>query len=249
MTPRSLIVSIHDVSPMTRNAVSFILAALGRIGIRRTSLLVIPDHHRHGNITADADFTSWLRDLVAAGHEPVLHGFYHQRDRHARESVRTRFFTRLYTANEGEFFDIAFRDARDLLTRGRDDLGQCANALPAGFIAPAWLLSPAGEEAARDLGFEYTTRLKTISDLATRRRFHSQSLCWSVRSRSRRFVSLGWNAYLRQSVRMNSVFRISIHPPDITHPDIWYQIQHFAAKALEGREPITYNDFITCRRN
>jgi len=245
MSMRSLVVSIHDVSPLTRYSVASILSDLSRAGIRRVSLLVVPDHHHRGNIAADPSFGFWLRDLVAAGHEPVLHGYAHQRERRPQESASTRFFTRCYTAGEGEFFDIAFNDARGLLTRGREALARCAGVQPSGFIAPAWLLSPGGEEAARNLGFEYTTRLKTISDLAARRVLHSQSLCWSVRSPLRRVVSLAWNRLLFRTLRPNRLLRLSIHPPDLGHAAIWRQIQLLAAQALEDREPMSYHDFIT----
>jgi predicted deacetylase len=179
MSRCSLVVSIHDVSPLTRDAVTSIVEHLAGEGIARTSLLVVPDHHHRGNIAGDPEFASWLRDLVAAGHEPVLHGYFHKRERRADESARTRFITRCYTADEGEFFDISFPEARGLLARGRDELTQCAGVQPTGFIAPAWLLSLAGEEAARDLGFAYTTGLKSVSDLVTGRVYHSQALCWS----------------------------------------------------------------------
>jgi predicted deacetylase len=248
MTAPALVVSIHDVSPVTREPVTFMIAALARIGVRRVSLLVVPDHHHHGNITADPDFGTWMRDLVAAGHEPVLHGYYHQRQRQARESPRVRLFTRFYTAGEGEFFDIPFRDAQELLTRGRDELGQCAGVAPAGFIAPAWLLSRPGEAAARELGFAYTTRLKSISDLAAGTQHHSQSLCWSVRSRWRRAVSLGWNPFLFERLHSNPVLRISIHPPDLVHPRIWRQVQDLAVRALETREAVTYGEFVASRQ-
>ena len=248
MNTRSLVASIHDVSPFTRDSVDAILAGLGRVGVGRVSLLVVPDHHHRGAITADPSFGSWLRGLVAAGHEPVLHGYFHQRGRRPDESARTRFFTRLYTAGEGEFFDIPFDAARTLLARGRDQLAQCAGIAPEGFIAPAWLLSPEGEAAARDLGFAYTNRLKSVSDLATGHLHYSQSLCWSVRAGWRRAVSLAWNRSLFQALRSNSLLRISIHPPDIAHPAIWRQIQLLAARALEDRESIAYRDFVMRRR-
>jgi len=245
---KSLVVSIHDVSPATSDAVTFIISALARIGVLHTSLLVVPDHHHRGNITADPAFGPWLRELVAAGHEPVLHGYYHQRDRKPGESTRTRFFTRLYTADEGEFFDIASNDARSLLAHGRDALAQCAGVTPTGFIAPAWLLSREGEEAARDLGFAYTTRLKSVLDLATSRRHRSQTLCWSVRGRWRRRISILWNGLLSQPLAHNPLLRISIHPPDLLHPRVWYQIQHLASHALEVRDAMTYHAFVTSRR-
>jgi len=245
----ALVVSIHDVSPDTRDAVTFILSALARIGIRRTSLLVVPDYHRRGNITLDPEFCAWLREQVAAGHEPVLHGYFHERPRHSGETLRTRFFTRAYTADEGEFFDLPPDDARNFLKWGRDELAQCAGVIPAGFIAPAWLLNPTAEDAARDLGFDYTTRLRTVSDLARGRLYQSQSLCWSVRDRWRRRVSRLWNHLLFHALHPNSLFRISIHPVDLAHPKIWYQIQHLTFRALEAREAMTYHHFITNQRS
>jgi predicted deacetylase len=245
MTCRCLVVSIHDVSPVTRDSVSSILSALAGAGIPRVSLLVIPDHHHRGNITTDPAFTSWLRDQVAAGHEAVLHGYAHQRERRPQESPLTRLVTRQYTADEGEFFDISAGDARALLTRGRDDLALCAGILPTGFIAPAWLLSPAAEEAARELGFAYTTRLRSVTHLPTGRIHHSQSLCWSVRAPWRRLISLAWNRLLFQSLHSNTLMRLSIHPPDFAHPSIARQIHLLAKRSLEDRIPLTYQDFIT----
>ena len=244
MSGRILVASIHDVSPFTLDAVDTIVAGLGRVGVRRVSLLVVPDHHHRGNIGADPGFGSWLRGLVAAGHEAVLHGYFHQRQPRTAESARTRFFTQLYTAGEGEFFDITFDDARALLARGREELAECAGEVPAGFIAPAWLLSPEGEAAARDIGFGYTTRLKSVTDLAKQRTYYSQSLCWSVRSGWRCVVSLGWNRSLFQRLRANPLLRISIHPPDVGHPAIWRQIQSLAAGAVEDRDAVAYRDFV-----
>jgi predicted deacetylase len=211
-------------------------------------LLVVPDYHHRGNITLDREFCAWLGALAAAGHEPVLHGYFHQRDRKPSESSRTRFFTRVYTADEGEFFDLTFDQARDLMTYGREELALCAGVPPTGFIAPAWLLSADAKAAATSLGFAYTTYLGSVSDLATGRHYKSQSLCWSVRGRRRRVASLCWNALLFQLVRKNPLFRLSIHPPDLTHPKVWYQIQHLACRALEGREAMTYHDFVIRRR-
>jgi uncharacterized protein len=249
MSERSLVVSIHDVSPASREAVTFMLGALGRLGVQRTSLLVVPDYHHRGNINADADFAAWLRDATAAGHEPVLHGYYHQREQRRAEGLRTRVFTRFYTAGEGEYFDIASDDARALLERGRNELAECAGQMPSGFIAPAWLLSLQGEHAARDLGFAYTTRLKTVLDLATQHAVNSQSLCWSVRSEWRRMVSRQWNVMLFQRLQFNPLMRISIHPPDLLHFEIWRQIQKLAARAVEERKAVTYADFVAAGQN
>ncbi|MGA3170271.1 MAG: polysaccharide deacetylase family protein [Chthoniobacteraceae bacterium] len=240
---RHLVVSIHDVSPLTRDSVAGMLAELAQWGVGRVSLLVVPDHHRRGNINGDAAFCGWLREMVAAGHEAVLHGYYHQREQREGESARTRFFTRHYTAGEGEFYDIGYDAARALLERGRQELELCAGTKPEGFIAPAWLLSAEGEKAARELGFAYTTRLKSVLELGCGRAWESQSLCWSVRSGWRRAASMGWNRFLFGQLRGSALLRISIHPPDGGHAEIWRQIGKLAKKALEDREAVTYGEF------
>jgi hypothetical protein len=181
---------------------------------------------------------------VAQGHEAVLHGYFHQRERTPDESWRTRLFTRHYTAGEGEFFDIPFKAACSLLARGADELAQVAGVPPSGFIAPAWLLSSDGEAAARNLGFAYTTRLGSVSALAAGDVHRSQSLCWSVRSAPRRATSLVWNPLLATSLRSNPLLRISIHPPDRSYPAIWHQVECLARRSVRDREPVTYGEFV-----
>ncbi len=87
----SLVVSVHDVAPMTRPAIEKILADLRAAGVRVTSLLVVPDYHHRGKSVDDASFASWLRELQADGHEIVIHGYFHERPRRKSE-LSLRFF-------------------------------------------------------------------------------------------------------------------------------------------------------------
>ena len=46
-TPRpALVVSIHDVSPLTREAVACMLRDLNELRVDRTALLVVPNYHK-----------------------------------------------------------------------------------------------------------------------------------------------------------------------------------------------------------
>ena len=103
----ALVVSIHDVSTVTRNRVGEMIRDLSDEGASVTSLLVIPDHHHRGQIDHDPEFGGWLRALVAGGHEAVLHGFHHLRTKKENEGVATRLITSSYTAGEGEFYDLS----------------------------------------------------------------------------------------------------------------------------------------------
>ncbi len=107
------------------------------------------------------------------------------------------------------------------------------------------MLSPQAETALRELGFQYTTRLRTVLDFQTGRTYDSQSLVWSVRSRWRRLCSLAWNALLFQAVRNNALMRISIHPVDRVHRRVWRQIRRSVARALEQRTAFTYERWLT----
>jgi uncharacterized protein len=248
MSGRALVVSLHDVSPRTRAECGQILAELAALGVPRCSLLVIPDHHGSGHFLADAECAAWLRAQAAAGHELVMHGYHHQRARRAGESVGAKLTTRMYTADEGEFYDLDRAAAASLVEKARGDFRQLG-VEPAGFIAPAWLLSAEAEAALRELGCEYTTRLGSVVDLQKDGRvFKSQSLVWSVRSAWRRQVSRAWNALLFRRLAGNPLLRVSIHPVDLRHPKIWQQVRDIITRALADREPLTYHAWLTRQR-
>jgi uncharacterized protein len=240
---RALVVSIHDVSPLTHSAVAAMLAELEQLGVDRCSLLVVPDHHHRGHFLGDENFCEWLRAQAGRGHEIVIHGYHHQRERKAGESLGRKFITRVYTADEGEFFDIGEDDAARLVSRARGEFQQLGLD-PRGFIAPAWLLSDAAERTLRKLRFEYTTRIATVLDLANGTRHRSPSMVYSTRSAWRRAVSLAWNASLFRRLREKPLLRIGIHPPDFQHAKIWHQIRACAARALNDRTPMTYERWI-----
>jgi predicted deacetylase len=238
----ALIVSIHDVSPLTRDAVEEILGDLATAGVPETSLLVIPDHHHRAPLAGDAEFCRWLREKEAAGHEVVLHGYYHKRPPSSSGLV-ARLVTEHYTAGEGEFYDLSEDAARERLERAKGEFA-AAGFHPTGFIAPAWLLGREAEAAVKKAGFAYTTRLKNFKDLRTGEEIASQSLVWSVRSGWRRQVSLRWNAFLARRLATAPLLRVGLHPPDWTHSAIRTQALDLIRAALAGREPMTYHHYL-----
>ena len=243
----SLVVSLHDLAPSNRETSEKIVQELTRRGVRVCSLLVVPDYHHQGLMTKDRQFVSWLRRLESEGYEIVIHGFFHERPRGSGESLPKKFFTRVYTQDEGEFFDLDYAEALHRITTARDEF-RGAGLNPRGFIAPAWLLSRAAERAARDAEMEYTTRLNAVRDLRLGEDFSSHSMVYSVRAEWRRTVSLAWNATLYQIARHDALVRLSIHPVDYSHPAIWSQINRFVDQLAHSRTPTTYQDWIADQR-
>ena len=242
-----MVVSLHDVAPSNRDVASKIISELSRRGVRICSVLVIPDYHHQGLAIRDRQFISWLRNLEADGHEIVIHGYFHERPPRPNESFRDKFLTRLYTNDEGEFYDLDYEEALRRIRNARDEF-RASGLSPRGFVAPAWLLSREGERAARDAELEYTTRLRTVRDLRSGEEFSTRSMVYSVRSGWRRAVSCAWNAGLLHFLENNPLLRLSIHPPDYSHPTIWRQIMRVIDKFNETRTPTTYRDWVAEQR-
>ena len=247
LTNHALVVSIHDVSPLTLGKTEQILDDLKKIGCASTSLLVSPDHHRRGRISMNVVFAEWLRKQVSEGHEPVLHGYYHLREQRAADGVFKKMLTESYTAGEGEFFDLSETEAQDRLKSGMSEFYNCGMTA-SGFIAPAWLLGNEAECAVRSLGFEYTTRIATVSDFSNANLHRARSLVWSVRASWRRVCSLAWNHLLAITLRNAPLLRIGIHPPDWDHPAIRNQILSITSAALAGRRAMTYHRWLASMR-
>jgi predicted deacetylase len=161
--------------------------------------------------------------------------------------LRDKFLTRFYTHYEGEFYDLDYEEALRRITNARDEF-RAGGLTPRGFVAPAWLLSAEAECAARDAELEYTTRLHTVRDLRSNQGFAARSIVYSVRSNWRRTVSCVWNAALLQFLKNNLLLRLSIHPPDYSHPAVWRQILRFIDMTDETKTLTTYRDWIAEQR-
>src|SRR5216110_2478260 len=238
-----MVVSLHDVAPSNRDVASKIISELSRHGVRICSLLVIPDYHHQGLAMRDRQLIGWVRNLEADGHEIVIHGYFHERPPRPHESFRDKFLTRLYTNDEGEFYDLDYEEALRRITTARDEF-RASGLTPRGFVAPAWLLSQEGERAARDAELEYTTRLRTVRDLRSGEEFPVRSIVYSVRGSWRRAISRAWNAALFRLLKSSPLLRISIHPSDYSHPAIWRQIVDLIDATIRSRTATTYQDWI-----
>jgi predicted deacetylase len=246
-TPRrALVISIHDVSPLTCRLVLPLMADIAAAGVDQVALLVIPNHHSKAPIREDAEFCNWLRGAVQT-HEVVLHGYFHSRPRNAAGWWVT-FVTEHYTAQEGEFYDLSEGEARLRLERGKREFAELG-LVARGFIAPAWLLGREAERAVRGVGFQYTTRLRTFKDLVTGRETISHSLVWSVRSAWRRVASLCWNELLARRLFGAPLLRIGLHPVDWQHDAVRRQALHLVRSALAAREAITYEGWLARLRS
>jgi predicted deacetylase len=243
----ALIVSLHDAHPGSHAAITEQLRFLADHGVKRTSILVVPEFHHGGSVVVDKNFCAAVSSWQAAGHEIVLHGYFHDRRDSPRETLGTLFWTRLYTSREAEFLDLPPDEARVRLRRGRE-LFAAQGWDVRGFIAPAWLMAPHLTGLLAELGFTYTNRLRDIVPLSrgvARGPIASQTLCYSTRASWRRVASSVWNRRLFGKLRETNLVRLSLHPGDLEFPLLRRQIGQILRSSLRrGFQPTTYADHV-----
>lgn len=212
---RALCVVLHDVAPATWSACEWMLDRLARHGIFRVTLLAVPRYH--GQPRNDG-FERWLHARSVGGDEVALHGWDHLdhgQPRNAVDRLRRNFYTR----GEGEFCDLDYDSARQRLHAGRAWLGEIG-IVPAGFVAPAWLLGAEAWRALRHQPFAYTCTLRHIHLLTpfghagTPRRIVCQSQVYSSSSAWRQRMSVVWNESLAWWQRHQPLVRLELHPSD-----------------------------------
>ena len=244
--PRSaagdLVVSIHDVTPVHRARVERMLQVLDAAGVRRRSLLVIPNYHGEGEIDRLPEFCAWLRERQDAGDEILLHGYEHQ-DVRRPTSLVDRWKHRWFTQGEGEFLSLDFTEASDRIARGLDVFDR-AGLRAEGFVAPAWLINDEGLDAARDRGLQFTNSYLHISDLQTDRSWFAPSLVFGPGNLNED-LGIRLQAGIAGLLARRSIARVVLHPPCIDHPARWSRILTMIAMQLERHRPTTYGQVVT----
>src|SRR5262249_23758674 len=135
---KRLVVSIHDVHAGSLDAAREQVEFCEALGVRRFSILVVPDFHMRTRFETSTALVEWLVSRQELGDEIGLHGLFHF-NAGAAASARLWFWNRLYTASEAEFLDLDFGSARFRIRYGKDRL-EAVGLLPVGFVAPAWLM-------------------------------------------------------------------------------------------------------------
>src|SRR5437762_13130137 len=82
-TTDSIVFSVHDVAPHSRDVTEKIIIELAHRGVPTCSLLVVPDYRHQGLATKVRQFVSWFVDLQSAVYDMVIRGYVHERQRRA----------------------------------------------------------------------------------------------------------------------------------------------------------------------
>lgn len=236
--PRRLLASIHDVAPRFAAQIDTLAERLDRhLGSARFAMLVVPDHWDQSPLTADMAFQARLRGWSDAGVEMFLHGWRH------RDDAPAGFKAKHMTAGEGEFSRLDHAEASRRLRAGRAVVEDAIGKTVAGFIAPAWLYSPAALAAVRDEGFALAEdHMKVWRPADGKILARGPVITWASRSPARIRSSLFFAGLASHALRPLTTVRVAVHPGDTVVPALLDSLDTTLARLLPGRTAARYAD-------
>lgn len=237
-----LLVSLHDVSPVTVGASRDALALLADAGLPTSALtvLVVPLHDGKIALDADPDTVALLHRLADDGATLVAHGYTHRMDRAPRTPARW-LAARWFARGEGELAGAGVDDTARRLDEADAIFARAGLADRLfGFVPPAWLLSPAAAELVAARGFAFHERFGGIDAggaLQARR-----LIGWgSLTELDARATAL-W-AWLQRH-RAPADTRLAVHPPDVRRATTRRSLRATLAALLRSHEPVSYRTYL-----
>lgn len=222
---RSLLASIHDVSPGVEREVDR-LAGLLTDTLRCSSfaMLVVPNHWGRHPIRSGTPFANRLRAWSESGIEMFVHGWYHKDtvEHHGISGLKARYMT----ASEGEFLGLSYSEAACRMEDGRSLVEDIIGRKTAGFIAPAWLYGSGATDALRDSSFDIAEdHMKVWIPQTGEVVARGPVITWASRSTARTASSLAFAALARQMLHPLRTVRVAVHPGDVTKQSILSSIE------------------------
>ena len=242
---RSLLASIHDVSPGSEREVDRLAGLLTEtLGCSRFAMLVVPDHWGRHPIRSGSPFANRLRAWSESGIEMFVHGWYHK-DAAEHQGV-SGLKARYMTASEGEFLGLSYNEAARRIEDGRALVEDIIGRKAAGFIAPAWLYGSGAMDALRDSTFDIAEdHMKVWIPQTGKIVARGPVITWASRSTARTASSLAFAALARQLLHPLRTVRVAVHPGDVTKDSILSSIETTLRCFAKSRQARSYQSLLT----
>lgn len=240
--PASLLVSLHDVSPLTLPACEAAVALLGELGVPPSALTVLAIPHHQENVPLDAHppTVRFLRDLEAAGARLVMHGLTHRMG--GRAWTPLGFYrAHVFARGQGELFTCGEADTARRLDAGSEILARAGLASATrAFVPPAWLLSPAARRVVAARDFEF---YEVFGGIVFRgRRLARRVIGWGSLSGLEAAVTAVYADL--QSARSNADTRLAVHPADMARAGQRRAIRRVISRLLPRMRPQSYTAYL-----
>jgi hypothetical protein len=242
MTPRQLVMAVHDVTPAHTSRLEELYRLLHEFGVRRHALLVVPDWHGGWPLEQSPEFAAELAERATGGAEIVLHGLRHDEMGQPR-SLGHRLRTWGRTDREGEFASLSPPEAAARIARGLAVLRSCGLE-PIGFVPPAWLSAPGLAQVLREARLAFTEDARAVRLVASGRRIPAPATCWSTRRAWRAAASVAVAAARLRLEHARPLVRLALHPPNADSAAVFASCRRTLAALLDQREVIGYRELL-----
>lgn len=238
----ALLVSLHDVSPVTLADCGRALELLREAGFVAAELtvLAIPRHEDGLALDRDPATVRFLRGLADGGATLVMHGLTHRMP--GRAWTPTGFVRgHVFARGQGELLRAAADEARRILAEGADILRRAGlEEATRAFVPPAWLLSRAAREVVAGAGFDFYELFAGIVH----------------RGRVRASRVIGWGSLNALETGATAAFawgqtllpardtRVAVHPADMRRPLQRRAIARAIARLRARSRPLSYARFL-----
>lgn len=238
----ALLVSLHDVSPLTLDDCRAACALLAQAGVPASALTVLAVPHHEGRVPLDehAESVRFLRGLGDAGATLVMHGLSHRMRGRAWSPLG---FLRghLFARGQGELLRATAEETRRALGAGADILRRAGlEAATRGFVPPAWLLSRAARDVVARAGFDFFEVFAGIVHAGSVR--CPRVIGWGSLNG---LEAAGTAAYAWMQARLPVTdTRLAVHPADMRRPGQRRAIAAAVARLAQRATPQSYASYL-----
>ena len=244
--PASLLISLHDVSPLTLSECEQAVALLAELGIGASALtvLTIPHHDGGAPIDAHPPTIEFLRRLEEEGARLVMHGLTHRMTGRAWSPVGF-FRAHLFARGQGEFHASSAEEANRRLDEGTAILRRAGlERATRSFVPPAWLLSPAARAVVAERGFDFYELFNGI--ICDGNRYARRVIGWGSLNP---VEAIATSIYADlQSLGSSADVRVAIHPADMRLPRQKRAIRRALVRLQSRMRPQSYTTYLANQR-
>lgn len=240
-TEKKLLLSLHDFHPGSRKQIEGQLEFCLKRCPGHASILVIPEFHHGLGVEASPESLRCLEKWQKEGHDLAVHGYFHDRKGLPKSSW---FWTRLYTDQEAEFFQMNPIEAESRVDRALA-IWRRQGWAAKGFVAPGWLHMPSTEAILRTKGFAYTCRLTEVVHLAGGQKDRAWAGTYSLRSPWRKILARRWQPLWKAVWGGRSLVRLSLHPGDLEVSFVRDQVGSLLEElSAQGYRSVSYAEHV-----
>ncbi|MFW9927239.1 MAG: DUF2334 domain-containing protein [Candidatus Thorarchaeota archaeon] len=215
----TIILSIHDVSPIFEDEIVQTYDHLSDLGISSFSLLVTPFYglKKTNKFVKDSFFTNFLKSLDL---EISMHGYSH--------------FAKSGSPNE--FDNITQEKAVSRLKDGIAIIRSGFGSKPIGFIPPLWESKPKIVKLVKEVGLQFCVSGNNIHDLSRDKVFQTAE---RIVSQGQRSLSIEASLF---EIELGGALQIAVHPRDYRMNRLFELLEDL--KDRLGYRFLGYKDFL-----